>query len=120
MRILLASDQMRVRLTLKRLMGYDSELRVVGEVIEADDLLPCAQGSRADWVLLDWGLPGLKATGLLSRLRSVCGVVAFGKEKARQEALVTRINAFVNDEEPPERWVDVLRTTGGLTPSFAR
>lgn len=119
MRILLASDQMHVRLTLKRLMGYDPELRVVGEVIEADDLLPHAQEFRADWVLLDWGLPGLRTTDLLSRLRSVCGVVAFGKETARQEASVTKINAFVNDEEPPERWVDVLRTSGGLTPSFA-
>jgi hypothetical protein len=49
----------------------------------------------------------------------MCGIIAFGKEKARQEALITGINAFVNDEDPPECWLDVLRTAGGLTPSFA-
>jgi DNA-binding NarL/FixJ family response regulator len=119
MRILLASNQMPMLSTLKRLMQYDSELRIVGEVIDADGLLPHAQESQADWILLDWGLPGLKATDLLPRLRSVCGIVAFGKEKARQEALVNRINAFVNDEDPPESWLDVLRAAGGLTPSFA-
>ena len=118
MRILLASNQMPVLSTLKRLMGFDPELSVVGEVIDADDLLPHVQESRADWMLLDWGLPGLEATDLLPRLRSMCGIVAFGKENARQEASVTPINAFVNDEDPPECWLDVLRTAGGLTPSF--
>jgi DNA-binding NarL/FixJ family response regulator len=110
---------MRVRSMLKQLMQYDPELRVVGEVAEADDLLPHAQESRTDCVLLDWGLLGLGVTDLLPRLRSVCGVVAFGKEKARQGALITRINAFVDDDDPPEWWVDALRTTGGLTPSCA-
>lgn len=118
MRILLASNQLPVLSTLKRLMRFDPELSIVGEIIDADGLLPHAQESQADWVLLDWELPGLKATDLLPRLRSVCGIVAFGKEKARQEASVTPINAFVNDEDPPERWLDVLRIAGGLTPSF--
>jgi hypothetical protein len=34
--------------------------------------------------------------------------------------LTAKINAFVGDEEPPEWWLDIPRTNGGLTPSFAR
>ena len=118
MRILLASDQMHVCSMLKQLVRYDSELRIVGEVVEAGDLLSHAQEARTDWVLLDWGLPGLQATDL-PKLRRFCGVVAFGKKDARQEAVAARANAFVNDEEPLKRLLDILRTTGGLSPTFA-
>jgi DNA-binding NarL/FixJ family response regulator len=103
---------------LKRLMGFDPELSVVGEVIDADGLLPHVQESQADWMLLDWELPGLEATNLLPKLRSICGIVAFGKKKARQEAFIIGIKAFIDDGDPPERWLDVLRAAGGLTPSF--
>jgi DNA-binding NarL/FixJ family response regulator len=105
--------------TLKRLMGFYPELSVVGEIVDADGLLPRVQESHADWVLLDWGLLGSKATDLLPRLRSMCGIVVFGKEKARQEALITGIKAFIDDGDPPERWLDVLRAVGGLSPAFA-
>jgi hypothetical protein len=56
----------------------------------------------------------------LLKLHSVCGVIVFGKNEARYEALTAMINAFVDEEEPLERRGDIPRFNGGFTPSFAR
>ena len=36
-----------------------------------------------------------------------------------KKALITGIKAFIDDGDPPERWLDVLRAVGGLSPAFA-
>jgi hypothetical protein len=56
----------------------------------------------------------------LPKLHSVCGVIVFGKNEARYEVLTTMINAFIDEEEPLERWGDIPRFNGGFTPSFAQ
>jgi hypothetical protein len=67
-----------------------------------------------------WKLPRLRAVDLLPKLHSVCGVIVFGRNEARCEALTAVINAFVDEKEPLERWGDIPRFNGGFTPSFAQ
>lgn len=62
MRVFLADDQAKVRAALRLLLEQEPGLSVVGEVTEAKDLLAQVQVTQPDVVLLDWELPGLRAT----------------------------------------------------------
>jgi DNA-binding NarL/FixJ family response regulator len=122
MRVLLTNDQTQVRSALRRLLEQESELSVVGEAGEAEDLLAQVQETRPDLVLLDWELPGLQATDLLLAMHSrYCPlkVVAFSEHKeARQEALDAGADAFISKDDPQERLLITLRAVGGLSPCF--
>jgi two-component system KDP operon response regulator KdpE len=120
MRILLTDDQSKRCTALKQFLEQESELSVVGEAVEATDLLMQAQETHPDLVLLDWGLPGLPATDVLSALHNLgypLKVVAFSENReARYEALAAGADAFVSREDPQEWLLTTLRTVGGLSP----
>jgi DNA-binding NarL/FixJ family response regulator len=122
MYVLLADNKAKNRTVLRRLMEQEPELTVVGEVVEARDLLVQVQGVHPDFVLLDWELPGLRGTGLLVALHCLgcpLKVVAYSERTgARQEALAAGADAFVSREEPLEELVNTLRAVGGLSPYF--
>lgn len=107
MRILLADDQPKVRFALRALLQQQPGLEVLGEAIDAHDLLANTENSCPDVVLLDWELPGLATDDLLSALRGACPnvlVIALsGRVQARQEALAAGADAFVSKGDPPER-----------------
>jgi DNA-binding NarL/FixJ family response regulator len=108
MRVLIADDQLKVRSALKLLLEQDPEVSVVGEAMEAEDLLAQVRGACADLVLLDWELPGLRAVNpLLSTLRVLCPrlsvIVLSGRPEARRAALAAGADAFVSKGDPPER-----------------
>jgi len=122
MYVLLAGDLERERTALKRLLEQDSELNVVGEVTEAEALLAQLQESRPDLVLLEWGLPGLRATDLVPALHCLgrpVKVVVFGaRSETQQEALAAGADAFVSKQEPVEELLNTVRAVGGLSPCY--
>jgi DNA-binding NarL/FixJ family response regulator len=106
MRILIADDQPKVRFALHILLDRQPGLKVVGEAVDAQDLLLQAQHTYPDLLLLDWELPGLAGSGLLSALHRVypnLSVIALsGRTESSQAALAAGANAFVSKVEPPE------------------
>jgi DNA-binding NarL/FixJ family response regulator len=122
MYVLLADDQTKERTSLRRLMAQEPELRVVGEVTEAQDLLAQAQVIHPDIVLLDWELPGLEGTDMLPSLHCLgwpMKVVAYSERaEARQEALAAGADAFVSRDEPLEWLLITLHSVAGLSPCF--
>jgi DNA-binding NarL/FixJ family response regulator len=106
MRILLADHQSRVRFALRALLAQRPELRIVGEAVDAEDLLTQARVKCPDLILLDWGLQGLAAMDLLA-LRKVCPdvvvIVLSGRPEARQATLEAGADAFVSKTDSPER-----------------
>ena len=82
-------------------------MNVVGEAIEADELLAQVETARPDIVLLDWELPGLPRHDVLPALRARCPrlkVIALsGRPEARQAALAAGADAFVSKGDPPEQ-----------------
>jgi len=132
MRILLADDQTKVRSALRLLLEQEPGLSIVGEVAEAEDLLAQVQKTQPDLVLLDWELPGLRATDpsttlrsgsgqssgprLLSALRSLgCHLIVIalsGHLEACEQALAAGADAFVSKGDPPEQLLTTLRTVG--------
>jgi DNA-binding NarL/FixJ family response regulator len=107
MRVLLADDQPRVRFALRVLLGRQSDIEVVGEVTNADDLIGQVQAASPDLILLNWELPGLAEVGKLATLRKTCPGVAIialsGRPEAREAALAANADAFVSKVDPPER-----------------
>jgi DNA-binding NarL/FixJ family response regulator len=107
MRILLADHESNVRYGLRVLLEERSEFEVVGEAVDAEDLLAQIEASCPDLVLLSWELPGLAGADLLPALRSVCDdlyvIVLSGRPEARQAILGAGANAFVSKAGPPER-----------------
>lgn len=107
MRILLADDQPRIRFALRVLLERQPGLKVVGEAVNAEDLLTQAKATCCDLVLLGWELPGLAALGSLSALRRIrpdLFVVALsGRPEARRAALAAGADAFVSKVDPPDR-----------------
>jgi DNA-binding NarL/FixJ family response regulator len=107
MRILLADDQPRVRFALRVLLERQPGFEIIGEAIDADDLLGQAEKTCPDLVLLGWELPGLAMAGSLSNLRQLCpsvSVIALsGRPEARRPALIAGVDAFISKSDPPER-----------------
>ncbi len=107
MRVLLADDQAKVRSALRLLLEQEPGLSVVGEAVEAGDLLVQVKATCPDLLLLDWELPGRPMTEVLSTLRRLCPhltVIALsGRPEARRLALEAGVDAFISKGDPPER-----------------
>ena len=120
MYVLLADNRATERTVLRRLLEREPELSVVGEAVEARNLLAQAWAVHPDLVLLDWELPGLQGTDLLPTLRCLgcpLKVVAYSERKeARQEALAAGADAFFSKDEPLEWLLITLYSVAGLSP----
>ncbi|MDM8519841.1 response regulator transcription factor [Anaerolineales bacterium HSG6] len=114
MRVLLADDRSQVRSALRFLLEQETNLQVVGEAINATGLLQQLQTSQPDLVLLDWELPGMPITNLLTALRQqtpqVQIVVLSSRLEARPAALAAGIEMFISKGNPPEQLLSILQT----------
>ena len=112
MRITLADNRRKVRFALRALLEQQAEVNVVGEAVDAQNLLAQVAEICPDVILLDWELPGMAADDLLSALRRKCPdilVVALsGRVSARGAALAAGVDAFVSKGEPPERLLSAI------------
>jgi DNA-binding NarL/FixJ family response regulator len=116
MRVLLADDQLKIRSALKLLLEQELGLRVVGEVAKVESLIPLANKTNPDVVLVDWKLLGCKATGLISALREKrprLQVIALsGRPESRQAALEAGVDTFISKVDPPEQLLSALKALG--------
>jgi len=136
MQILLADNQPKVRLGLRVLLERQPGFKVVGEAVNAEELLARMEADRPDLVLLGWELPGLarvdplasrcgepvactepsrsepSGQGLLSALRRVspnlCVIALSVRLEARRAALAAGADAFVYKCDSPERLLAAL------------
>jgi two-component system nitrate/nitrite response regulator NarL len=113
MRILLADDQAKVRFALGVLLGRQVGFEVIGEAVDAQDLLARAEAACPDVVLLAWELPGMAAGEVVAALQRMCpGLVVIalsGRLEARQVALAAGADAFVCKCESPERLLAAIK-----------
>jgi len=116
MGILLADDQPEVRRALTALLDRQPGMKVVGQAIDAADLLAQVETVNPGTVLLDWELPGGSQASLVSALRGVrpeLVVIALsGRPEARQDALLAGVDAFVSKADPPEKLLETIEFVG--------
>jgi DNA-binding NarL/FixJ family response regulator len=107
MRILIADDWANVQVALRVMLEQQPGFEVLGEVVDAEELLAWVETACPDLLLLGWELPGLAGADLLPALRRACSnlcvIVLSGRPEARREALAAGADAFVSKVAPPER-----------------
>ena len=107
MRILIAEDQPKVRFALRVLLERQPGLSVIGEAVDATDLITQTKTTQPDLLLLGWELPDLAGGDSLGALRQVCPdlsvVVLSCRPEARRNALAAGADEFVSKADPPER-----------------
>ncbi len=120
MRIVIADSRPEIRSALRLIIEHRPEHFVVGEVINARDLVAKVQADQPDLVLLEWEIAEACAAGsigesggeLLLKLRALCPglkVIALSSQpRARKEALSAGSDAFVSKGDPPEYLIAAL------------
>ena len=113
MRILIADDWANVQVALRVMLEQQPGFDVVGEVVDAEELLTWVEAVCPDLLLLGWELPGLAGADLLPDLRTACPnllvIVLSGRWEARQAALAAGADAFVSKVAPPERLLAAIQ-----------
>jgi DNA-binding NarL/FixJ family response regulator len=116
MRVLLIDNQAHVRAAIQFLLDQQPGIRVVGTANTCDALPQQARTLRPDIVLISWELWRKPAAELLSALRALDispRVVVFSSRvEVEQAALKSGVDAFLCAYDPPERFLNVLRTLG--------
>jgi len=113
-RVLLADTQPQVRSALRIFLNQEASFIIVGEAVEAREMLAQIRITRPDLVLLDWDLPGLTAIGSISAVRSIFPglkiIVLSSHLKARYEAMAAGADDFISKVDPPDHLLAALRT----------
>lgn len=66
MRLLLATAQPDLRLSLELLLGEQPGVKIVGTVSESDGLLALIHTTTPDMIVTDWDLPGRPLTAIFN------------------------------------------------------
>lgn len=113
MKILLADDQSRVRFALRVLLEQQPEWKVVGEAVDARELIAQAVHNVPDLVLLDGDLPGLERNDWLPALRKIipgiCIIALCEEQPLDVFDPVASSDAFASKANPPEYLLAVIR-----------
>ena len=114
-RVMLADDQAMVRGALAALLALETDIEVVAQVGNGNDVLPVALEHRPDVVLMDVDMPGtdgLSATAsLLERLPAtrVLIVTTFGRPGYLSRALEAGASGFLVKDTPPPELAEAIR-----------
>ena len=115
MRILLATEDGDLRLSIELLLSQEPAVRVVGVASEADGLVALIASTRPDLVILDWDLPGRPLAKPMACTQTDGHSIHFlvlGKEAAmKASALHAGADAFVVKGNPPEELINAFRMT---------
>jgi DNA-binding NarL/FixJ family response regulator len=118
MRTLLADSQSRVRFALRSLLEEQSELIVVSEAADCQELLAQVGAACPDLVLIDWDLPGMAGADLFGALQKMCPglhvIVLSSRPAAEREALAAGAQAFVSKAGPPEPLLAAIQSAKDL------
>ena len=113
-RITLADERSKVRFALRALLQRQTDMEVVGEAANAQELIALAEIGSPDIILVDCELPGSELSDLLNTLRGMCPdamiIALSGRVDARQRAQKAGVDAFVSKGDPPERLLSAIQS----------
>lgn len=113
MRVLIADGRQEIRAALGLLLSQESEIHVVGESGNSQELLTSIETLCPDVVLLDFELPGLPTADLLAKLyardASPRVLILCSRTQRAQAALAAGTHTFIDKTAHPRRLVTALR-----------
>jgi DNA-binding NarL/FixJ family response regulator len=111
-RVIVADSTAKVRFALGVMLRQRAGVELVGEAIDAQDLLKQVREMTPDIVLLDWKLRGPPAQDTLGAVRACCPgtylIVLSYRPESRAEAMAAGAHAFVSKVDPPDRLVAAI------------
>jgi two-component system, NarL family, nitrate/nitrite response regulator NarL len=114
MRIILADHHAQARWALKTMLEEQPELNLVGEAVNAQDLLMVANEHSADLFLVDKELPGCPTEDLIASLHTLLPrpivIVMSSKIECSRVSLKAGADAFVSKEDQPDWLLEILYT----------
>jgi DNA-binding NarL/FixJ family response regulator len=114
MKILLATEDPDLRLSLELVLSEEPAVTVVGTASESEGLLALIVSTQPSIVLLDWNLPGQPTAVVMARASAICQkarFIVFGSSPAaKQQALAAGAHAFVIKGGPPDQLLTTFRT----------
>ena len=117
MRLFIADADQEVRVGLQLRLHQEAGMTVVGIAVGAKGLVAQVELAQPDVVLLDWRIPGLPASELLTDLRALERrpkiIVLAVRPEVESEAMAAGADAFVTKSAPSDRLVAVLRQNWG-------
>jgi DNA-binding NarL/FixJ family response regulator len=129
-RVLIADDQPLVRVGLRKILDFESDVEVVGEAGDGEDAVRQVARTRPDVVLMDIRMPvldGIEATRRITGAHPetrVLVLTTFGLDGYVYEALRAGASGFMLKDAPPEEIVGAVRIVargeGLLAPTVAR
>jgi two-component system response regulator DesR len=114
-KVLIAEDVHMVRGALIALLGLESDIEVVGEVGNGNDILPTALATHPDVAVIDIDLPGqdgLSAAGQihqhLPEIRTLI-LTSLGRPGLLRRALAAKVDGFLLKDAPPDKLASAIR-----------
>ena len=118
-RIVLADDHKIVRDGLKRILAATSDLEVVAEAADGDELLRLVKAGDYDVAVVDMSMPGLAGLALIKRLKDekpklrVLVLSMHGEQQYAARALKAGASGYLNKDSAAEMLVGALRKVAG-------
>ncbi len=121
-RIVLADDHKIVRDGLKRILAATSDLEVVAEAADGDELLRLVKADDYDVAVVDMSMPGLAGLALIKRLQDekpklrILVLSMHGEQQDAARALKAGASGYLNKDRAAEMLVGALRkiAAGGV------
>ena len=114
MRVLLADHHAQAHWALKTMLEEQPELILVGEAVDAQDLLVIASECIADLILVDKELPGIPIEELIVSLHAFLPrpivIVMSSEIEYSRVSLKVGADAFVSKADGPAWLVEILHT----------
>jgi DNA-binding NarL/FixJ family response regulator len=118
-RIVLADDHKIVRDGLKRILASTSDLEVVAEAADGDELLRLVKADDYDVAVVDMSMPGLAGIALIKRLKDekpklrILVLSMHGEQQYAARALKAGASGYLNKDSAAEMLVGALRKIAG-------
>ena len=114
-KVMIAEDVHMVRGALIALLRLESDIDVVAEVADGDDILPTARDAHPDVAVIDIDLPGkdgLTAAGelheQLPEIRTLI-LTSLGRPGTLRRALAVKVGGFLLKDAPPDKLASAIR-----------
>ena len=114
-RVLIVDDNELMREGLRKVLGDQQDLRVIGEASNGEAAVTLARRLKPDVVLMDVNMPGMdgiEATRRIRRQVRGAAVIGFSVHEDKHTAEAIRkagACAYVTKQESPDRLYDVIR-----------
>lgn len=112
-RVLIADNLPHIRSALRLLLDQAPGVLVVGEAVDARQVVALAAEQRPEVVLLEWELPGQNGSSAIADLQAawpgLMVIALSARLEARRSALAAGADGFVSKLDPPERLVAAVR-----------